>query len=620
MKEKREQSFLLGNEAIARGAVEANIGFAAAYPGTPSTEILQTLAGMAQEYDIYVEWSINEMVAVEGALAASLAGLRAMVSMKHAGLNWALDPLSVAVQGGVRGGLVIVTADDINAHSSANEQDNRFFGLFLRILTLEPSDPQEAKDMTIEAFSLSEKTQLPVILRTVTRVSHARGNVELGEIRLKERQACFEREPERFFITGPRSLQSHSWLLGQQPLLEELAEGLPFNKLDRATGRVCIVTSGVAYTYVKEALSLLNTEELTVLKISSPYPLPKSLIREALSGKDTVLVVEEGAPFIELQLKALVSDISTPVHVLGKMSDHLPEVGELNVGIVSKAIAKLLGQDEYQVSRRQEVLQRAKDVLPPRTMTFCAGCPHSGTMYALKETMRKKPVKPFIAGDIGCYNLMTFPPYELGDVKYSMGASIGVGSAMSKVLNEKTIAIIGDGTFFHAGIPGLINCVYSKANITVIICDNKIIAMTGGQPHPGTGKTVTGQPTKQIDLEELVKVCGVELVEVTDSYDIEGTKETIERALNYDGVSVVISRRECALEASRQARRLGKKLPSYYVDSDMCIDCDLCLRRFSCPALIKLNGKASIADGLCVGCGMCSQICPVDAIKLSGQD
>ena len=593
--EKLEQKFLLGNEAIAWGAIEANIDFIAGYPGTPSTEILETLAHYSDKYGIYAEWSTNEMVALENALGASLAGQRAMVTMKHAGMNWVIDPLSVAVLGGVRGGLVIVTADDPNAHSSANEQDNRFYGLFLKILTLEPSDPQEAKDMTVEAFSLSEKSQLPVILRSVTRVGHTRSNVTLNEIPMKNKQAFFQREPERFFVTGSRVLQRQRWQIHQQPLLENLADHLRFNQLfQKGKEKKCIVASGVAYTYVQDALHRLNTDGAAVLKIASVYPLPKSLIQEAISTKESVLVVEEGGPFIELQLKALASDLSLPVRIFGKMSGNIPEAGELDVDIIVKASAKWLGLAEPSIPIRQDFIDEVKEVLPPRTMVFCAGCPHAGTMYAVKKVINKQKVKPIVSGDIGCYTLMSFPPHELGDVKYSMGASISVASGLSKALKQKTVAIIGDSTFIHAGIPGLINSVHNQSNLLVVICDNRTTAMTGGQPRAGTGMAATKQETKELDLEKLIRGCGVDFVEITDPYDIRRTEEALERAIEWEGVSVVIAQRECALEASREALRSGKRVFPYKVNSKKCIAGDMPSCQATCPLHVDVKNYTAL--------------------------
>jgi indolepyruvate ferredoxin oxidoreductase alpha subunit len=619
--EKLEQRFLLGNEAIAWGAIEANVDFVAGYPGTPSTEIIQTLAQNAERYGIYVEWSTNEMVAFQNALGASIAGHRAMVTMKHAGLNWIVDPLSIAVLSGVRGGLVIVTADDPNCHSSANEQDNRFFGLFFKILTLEPSDPQMAKDLTAEAFLLSEKTQLPVILRSVTRVSHSRSNVVLGNVRPKSTGFEYTREPERFFVTGSRGLQRHRWQIKQQPVLEELSDSLRFNKLHQnGDEKRCIITSGVAINYVKDALRKLQADELAVLEIASVYPLPKSLITKALSGKEAVLVIEEGGAFVELQVKALATDLSVPVRVLGKASGDIPETGELTVDIVAQSVARFLGQDEPPVTLRREVSQKANEILPPRTMVFCAGCPHTGTILALKEAMRKARVKPFICGDIGCYILMHFPPHELGDAKFSMGSSIGVASGISKALNKKAISIIGDSTFIHAGVPGLINCVYNGSNVTLIICDNRTTAMTGGQPTAATGVTATLKQNKPLDLAGLVKGCGVEFVETVDPYDLETTTEALKNALDYDGVSVVIASRECALTATREGRLLKESSPSYQVDAsyqidgEECVECWRCIELLACPAIRRDGDTVIIEDLLCTGCGICAQVCLVDAI------
>ncbi|UCD77356.1 MAG: indolepyruvate ferredoxin oxidoreductase, partial [Desulfobacterales bacterium] len=408
-----KEDFLLGNEAIARGAIESHIDFAAGYPGTPSSEIIETLARNADKYGIYVEWSTNEMVAFENALGASMAGLRAMVTMKHAGMNWVADPLSIAVLSGIRGGLVIVTADDPNCHSSANEQDSRFYGWFLKTLTLEPSDPQSAKDMVKEAFKLSEQAQLPVIVRSVTRVSHSRSNVKLDDISPKNREIGYQRDSGRFFVTGKRALQRCQWLQDQQPLLENISESLSFNTLrSKGSEKICIITSGVAATYVEDALNTLETDDIAVLKLGSVFPLPKSLVGEALYGKESVLVIEEGGPLVELQVKALASDLQMAVRISGKMSGAVPAVGELNLTGVTQTIAQTLGRNEPEGAGRQAILKKANEILPPRTMVFCAGCPHTGTMLALKKAMRKAKAKPFVGGDIGCYTLMCYPPHE----------------------------------------------------------------------------------------------------------------------------------------------------------------------------------------------------------------
>ena len=593
MEEQNRKDFLLGNDAIARGALEAGVDFVAGYPGTPSTEILESLAKVAKQYGMHVEWSTNEKVAFEAAMGASLAGLRAMITMKHAGFNWISDPLSVAVLGGVRGGFLIVTADDPGCHSSANEQDNRFYGLFFKLLTLEPSDPQEAKDMTEEAFSISEKTQLPVILRSLTRVSHARSNVTLGEIKPRERHASFQKEPpQRYFISGKTSVKGHAWLVDQQTLLEDICNKLPFNKVFPGEGNTCIVASGVAYSYVKDALGLLKLVGPTILKLGSVYPLPKSLVREAISGKETILVVEEGSPFVELQLKALASDLGVSTHIFGKMSGHIAEAGDLNVITLAKALAEFLGQKFPQSYSGGEMV--SQDILPVRTQTFCPGCPHNALAFAVKDMIKKREHEPFVALDIGCYGIMSGAPYQLGDLKYSMGAGIGVASGMSKALGEKTVAFIGDGTLFHAGIPELINCVYNKSNITIIISDNRTTGMTGGQPNPGTGMTLVEGETKKLSLEGLVKACGVDFVRTTDPFDVDKTKKIVEEALDYDGVSVVISVRGCALEEDRLARRLGKAVSTYHVEESKCFLGSAPYCQATCPLHVDAAGYVGL--------------------------
>ncbi|MEW6262231.1 MAG: indolepyruvate ferredoxin oxidoreductase subunit alpha [Thermodesulfobacteriota bacterium] len=611
-----QADFLLGNEAMARGALEAGVRFVAGYPGTPSSEILETLAQDADKHGLYVEWSTNEMVAFENALGASLAGLRALITMKHAGLNWVVDPLSVAVLSGIVGGLVILTADDPNCHSSANEQDNRFYGLFLKVLTLEPSDAQTAKEMMKQAFYLSERTELPVILRSVTRVAHSRTGVSLGRLPEEKSEASGGRNPERFFITGARALKGHVWQLKQQTILEQAAEESPFNELqEKGDEELCIIAAGVAYTYVKDALRLWRDVGASLLKIGCVHPVPRSLIGSALSGKKAVLVVEEGGPFVELQVRALLPDLSSNIKVLGKMSGDVPEAGELNVDVVTGSIARFLGRIEPRPGSRKEILKRTREILPPRTMVFCAGCPHSGTMYALKKTIRKAKVKPFVAGDIGCYTLMCYPPHELGDAKFSMGSSISVAAGHSKGTGEKAVAVIGDSTFLHAGIPGLINCVYNQSNVLVVICDNGTTGMTGGQPHAGTGITVTGRKTKKVVLENLIRGCGVDFIEVTDPYEVKATRKVLEKAFRRQGLSVVIARRECALLAARKASRSDNKTTARRVDLEKCVGCWECVKGLACPAMIREKDGVVIESSGCTGCGLCAQVCPKGAIN-----
>lgn len=599
---------LLGNEAIARGAIEARVNVATAYPGTPSTEIMETIASVAKEFGIYAEWSTNEKVAFEVAAGAAISGLRSMTSMKHAGLNWVSDPLSVVNLSGVNGGLLIVTADDPNCHSSANEQDNRFYGMFAEIPVLEPSDPQEAKDMTKASFELSEKIKLPIILRSVTRVSHVRGDVILGEISKSKREAISEIEPQRFWISAQFALRHHIQRHKNWGNVEKIVEDLPFNKLEmKGDERLCVITSGSAHNYVKEALCKLNARKnVAVLKIGTVYPIPKTLVKKALKV-ETVLIVEEGEPFLELQVRALTADLEFHSKVLGKTSGTIPIGGELTTEPVLEALSRLLNRTYVREKRKNEEYTR---IILPRTLTFCPACPHSATLYALKKTLRRiKKQGTVICGDIGCYALSVLPPYELGNVKYSMGASIAVAAGLSRVLKEKIIALIGDSTFFHAGIPALINGVYNNYDFVIIVLDNMVTGMTGGQPHPGVGITATGNKTKRLLIENVAKACGVDFVKVIDSYDVEKLSETIEKAMKFDGLALIVSRRLCALEARR-----GKSMTPFYVDLKNCINCGICMSQFVCPAISKYKDEVVIDESLCIGCGVCAKVCPKGAI------
>ncbi|MEW5724926.1 MAG: indolepyruvate ferredoxin oxidoreductase subunit alpha [Thermodesulfobacteriota bacterium] len=612
-----EQSFLLGNEAIARGAIEANVAFVAGYPGTPSSEILETVAESARKYDIHVEWSTNEMVAFENALGASLVGRRAMVTMKHAGLNWVADPLSVAVYSGIRGGLVIVAADDPGCHSSANEQDSRFYGLFFNILTLEPSDPQNAKDMIKEAFALSEASQLPVLFRSVTRVGHSRANVTIGNDPPPKTYEEYRREPGRFFVTGRLALKRHVWQIEQQAVLRELSDRWRMNELSGPKGDTpCLITAGAAATYVNEFLRRSGASQVAVLKLGSVYPLPRTLVQEALKDKTRVLILEEGAPFLELQVKALASEWPEKPTIWGKMSGALPQAGELTPDIVSGCLARFLEGDEPGAAS-ERVSAKPGGLLPPRTMVFCAGCPHTGTMYALKEACSHLVISPFILGDIGCYTLMCYAPHELGDAKFSMGASISVAAGMAKATGQKSVAVVGDSTFIHAGLPGLINCVYNRSNVLVVICDNGTTGMTGGQPHAGTGRTAAGAAADRVVLRDLVRGCGVEFIRETDPYDLEGTRKAFREALDHQGVSVVIAERECALTRARGVAESRERPPVYAVDPDECVGCGECLQKLACPAMQLSNDEVRIEAADCRGCGLCAQVCPAGAIVVA---
>ena len=611
---------LTGNEAIARGALEAGVQVAAGYPGTPSTEILESLAAEADKYGLHVEWSTNEKVAIEVAAGASMTGLRSMVCMKHVGLNWASDPLMCITLSGVKGGLLIVSADDPGSRSSQNEQDNRFYGLFSETLTLEPSSPSEAKNMAIEAFKISERLQMPVLLRSVPRVSHSRGVVPLGSVPRQKRVPMFERD-KRFIVTGAGgwSVQLHKRLHDKRAEVEQIISKSPFNVLhsDEST-ELGIITSGVAYNYVRETLKLLETDKVATLKLGIVFPLSKPLITQMLSLTSQILIVEEGEPFLEHQARSLSAELHNKAEFRGKMTGDLPAVGELDISSVLTAVAKRLNiRIKKHLMKRQKLIDKLQTILPPRTLTMCAGCPHRATFYALKQVARRiGRDKMYFCGDIGCYSFGAQPPFNLIDTKYCMGASIGVACGLaSSGLKGNIFALIGDGTFIHAGIPALINAVYNSAEIVIVVFDNQTVAMTGFQPHPGTGKTATGRDTKRIMIEDIARACGVDFIEVIDPYDINRAKTMLENAAAYKGVAVVISRRLCAIESMHKARKEGITVPKYRIDPEVCTECKYCIKEFGCPAFYVEDNRTRIVEDLCTGCGVCAQLCPLGAIE-----
>ncbi|PLJ78297.1 indolepyruvate ferredoxin oxidoreductase subunit alpha [Infirmifilum sp. SLHALR2] len=606
-----ERRLLLGNEAIARGALEAGISAATAYPGTPSTEIVESLAEVARDYGIYVEWSTNEKVALEVGIGVSMMGLRALVAMKHVGLNVASDPLMSLGYTGVVGGLVIVSADDPNAHSSQNEQDNRIYGIHANIPVFEPSTVQEAKDLTRELYELSEKFRLSVILRTTTRLAHSRSPVVFGELVRHGRGASFHRDPERWALLPPYNLAKHREVLER---LEELSKHLSdfkFNSVEEGEEDTAIVVSGVAYNYVKEALEELGVR-LPVFKFASVFPLPRALALKALSYKQ-VVVVEELEPVLEWQLKILAYDEGMPARIHGK--DVFPRVGELNKEIVKAGISRILGIP-YEAPPAPVPLVE----LPRRPPVLCPGCGHRSTYYAVKLAAQRAGVKPVYANDIGCYTLGFYPPYQMADFTWSMGSSIGIGLGIARFGSEPVIAFIGDSTFFHAGIPALINAVYNKTPLLVVVMDNGVTAMTGHQPHPGSGVGAMGEQRPTVRIEDIARAVGVRFVEVVDAYDITAVRDSVRRALKFlketGEPAVVISRRPCALLVLRERRRRGESFKRYTVVEEKCINCGICVDRFACPAIVRdTDGKVAILQDMCTGCGVCAAICPAKAIQ-----
>ena len=609
-----ETILLMGNEAIVRGALEAGIRIATSYPGTPASEIGNTFAEVAKETGIHFEWSTNEKVAFEVVYGASMCGQRGMVSMKHVGLNVALDIMEMAALRGVKVGLVFVSADDPSQHSSGQEQDQRWLAKQNCIPVLEPSDPQDAKDYTVYAYELSERSKLPAMLRTVTRVSHMRSNVKLGKLQKLDREAKFDFDQFSYVVAGFDKLFYGREREANEKLarVREEFETSPLNKLTMSgKEKVGVIAAGQTYNYVMDSLVKLGAKDrVAILKLGTSNPLPEKLVSRLLKGVEKVLVTEEPDPFVELHVKAIAKDANPKIKIYGRLNGKLPSEGELMPSIVDDSIAEML-EEKVPPNPRASLEAEAKDMIFGRMLTVCAGCPHRSSIHALKRAVKavKGDIhKVVVNGDIGCYGLAWAPPMSYEDTYFCMGASIGVSQGMSQV-GVDTVAWIGDGTFFHAAIPALMNAVQTKTNIKVVVADNGVTAMTGFQPNPQSGKTALGEPTKSISIEAIAKAVGVEHVEVVDAYDLKASEAAFRRMLQEPGVAMVISRRVCATEAIRRMRP-SRPIP-YSVDENRCIGCKLCLSTFGCPALNfdEEHGKAGIDPTICMGCGVCSQVC-----------
>lgn len=568
------RKLMLGNEAVARGAYEAGVRVVSSYPGTPSTEVSECIAG----YDeVYAEWAPNEKVALEVAVGASIAGARSMACMKHVGVNVAADPMFTAAYTGVNGGLVMLAADDPGMHSSQNEQDTRFYARSAHLPLLEPADSQEAKDFTKLAFELSEKYDTPVIVRTTTRLAHSQSFVETGdraEVPLRD----YVKDVTKYTMMPSSAIGRHVVVEAREKRLAEDVNGFGIVREEMRDDALGVVCSGVVYQYVREALP-----EASVLKLGVVYPVALGKVKEFASKVKRLVVVEELEPFIEDTLKA------AGIACEGKNIFSLQ--GELSTAIIKE---KLLGIK----------IETEKKDLPVRPPVMCAGCPHRGVFYILNK------LKLTVSADIGCYTLGAQPPLAAVDTVVCMGASVGIAHGFEKARgreqSNKTVAVIGDSTFIHSGITGLINAVYNKSNITLIILDNSTTGMTGHQQHPATGLTLKHEPAKILDIVALCKTVGCDSVRVTDSYDLGDLEKIIKEETARDGVSVIVAKRPCAL--------LDRNYPPACTVED-CRRCGMCFR-LGCPAIEKqADGSAKINAALCVGCGLCAKVCRFGAIK-----
>jgi indolepyruvate ferredoxin oxidoreductase alpha subunit len=573
------KKLMLGNEAVARGILEAGCSVVSSYPGTPSTEITE----YAAKYDeIYCEWAPNEKVACEVAFGASLAGARSACCMKHVGLNVAADPLFTLSYTGVNGGMVIFVADDPGMHSSQNEQDSRHYAIASKVPMLEPADSVEAKEFTKAAFELSERFDTPVIVRMCTRIAHSQCAVELCEPKEKVKRA-YEKNPQKYIMAPANAIRKHPVVEARCAAVAEYAESSELNRVELADSKALgIITSGTCYQYVKEVFG----DSVSVLKLGLVNPLPAKLITDFAKKHDRVVVIEELDPVIESFCKSI------GVSVEGK--ELFSICGEFSQSIVAKAFGI-----------EDKSFTASDDIIPVRPPVMCAGCPHRGLFY----TLSKKKIT--VLGDIGCYTLGMAPPLSAIDSVLCMGASVsgvhGFNKANGAESEKKTVAVIGDSTFMHSGMTGLANIAYNGTNSTVIIVDNSITGMTGHQQNPTTGYNIKGDPATKINLEALCHALGINRVRVVDPYDLKETERVIMEEIAVDEPSVIISRRPCAL------LKYVKAKPALKVDADKCKACKAC-SKIGCPAITKKDKKAFIDPTLCVGCGVCTQLCAFDAI------
>ncbi|MFW6271734.1 MAG: indolepyruvate ferredoxin oxidoreductase subunit alpha [Desulfosalsimonas sp.] len=602
-----ETLLLLGNEAIARGALEAGTAFAATYPGTPSSEISANLYQISSETDLYFEYSTNEKVALEVTAAAANSGVRSMCIMKHVGMNVAADAMMTLAYVGVKAGLVIVCADDPYMFSSQNEQDNRYYGKLSGLPVLEPSSVDEARRIIPYAFGISETLGEPVIVRTTTRLNHSTGPVVLGKLEPVRSNGEFVKDPFHLVTVPAVSRNLHIRLLERIAQSGDLSSESAYNFM-QGIGPWGIVVNGVSYNYVVDAVADLGiAEKVSILRIGFSHPMPGSKIKDFLKGCQKVLVVEEGEPYMEEAVKAMAQEAGLTLEIRGKAPDLFSRLFEYDPAMVREKIAFY-----FDVSYNPPVLPDLSDVpeIPQRPPNLCAGCSHRATFYAVnKATEGIETIKPT---DIGCYTLGFLPPLSAGDFLICMGSSTGTGGGFSQATGKKVISYIGDSTFFHSGIAGLINAVFNNHDITLIILDNQTTAMTGHQPHPGVDMSAFGkQGYGRVSIESVVKGIGVPHVNVIRPYNVKKSIAAIKEAVDFKGVSVVIARQECVLLAKSLKKKTGRP---FTVNPDKCANHRNCINELACPAFYIENGRVCIDAAMCTGCSVCAQVCPENAI------
>ena len=599
------KEFLMGNAAIALGAVASGVNVVAGYPGTPSTEVLETIAKHRPD-DVYVEWSVNEKAAMELAAGASYSGARTLVTMKQVGLNVASDPLMSLEYIGVKGGMVILVADDPGPISSQTEQDTRHFAAFSKLPCFDPSSAQEAYEMIQEAYEYSEKYNTPVFLRLTTRVCHGYASVSVKdpEEYTVHTPEGFVKDSKRWVIFPRLSYQNHQKIEARNVELADIFSSYEKNKIypacdTFADSRKGIVSGGISFTYAME--TLIETGMVRHLKISTPHPFPEKLAAQFLDGLDEVLCLEELDPVIERELTYICGKYHLPVKILGKLTHNTANAGENTRDSVDTYIRTFL---DLPVKEQQKLTDVPP--LPVRPPVLCAGCPHRASFYAVKKAMQGR--KTIFCGDIGCYTLGNASPLDMVDTCLCMGAGLNIAQGVEKIEPDTAcFAFVGDSTFFASAITGVVNAVYNQANMTLVVLDNSTTAMTGHQPHPGTGRTVMGEIVQKINIEQVLRGIGVQDVETVNPLDHEAAVSCVKELADKPGVKAIIFKSPCIA--------VTKPGTPMHVNISSCIHCKKCIRELGCPAIITEDGNVSIDSSMCTGCGLCSQICSVHAIK-----
>ncbi|MCX7678701.1 MAG: indolepyruvate ferredoxin oxidoreductase subunit alpha [Spirochaetes bacterium] len=613
----------MGNEAIVRGGLEAGIGYFSTYPGTPASEIGEVYVALKDHFPhLYAEFSINEHVAAHGALGASWAGVRAMTSMKHVGMNVAAEVLHFAAYTGINAGLVVVIGSDPGATSSTSEQDDRWYSLHTHLPILEPSTIQEAKEFTKLAFELSERYALPVIVNAPSKLCHNIGSLQLGPLPQNFtglRGGKFVKNPSRYINLFGGSVANHAKALEQKAKLAADIPSLSLNKIFEGTSTIGFISSSVNFSYLKEALDLLGITDAHILKMGMSHPLNARQLMQFAERCTRIIVVEDLEGFLEFQIKSIMYESHIRIPIDGK--NIFAPYGELDVDIIVRALGKTLAREiPHRIQNAYENEKKLARDIPPRQGSFCAGCPHRATAYAIVKATNRNAI---FAGDIGCYTLACLPPFRAFDWVTCMNCGVGIGQGMRQVIgDEPMIAYVGDSTFFHSGIPGLINAVSQNANMVVVILDNKCVAMTGHQPSPTTERALDGTRFNPVDVKSLLKSIGIRYVRTVNPFNVSATIASIAEALRErEGVRVIISEAECALQTERRKKLQPTSSEHYHqIEPSICQKCNECYIEFGCPAIRRFDEENEfsyyIEESLCTNCGACKDICPNSAISM----